>query len=464
MWNALFALLFIIGFEQISWNVHKLVVKYNEQRKGGVNIKRLVLLLVLLAALTGCSRSITGNANITGLLSAPKRSETESEIVQAIGDYLEENITLKYSSSQGYTAPIQLIDVTGDKTNEAVVFYYASNKGTNIRFAVLEYREEKWNIVFDREGLGSDVFYFETVEFPEMAGKQIIVGYLPNSISENFFVTYFTGHTEIEEDYMEVCEDIAMNDVNNDGYKDILLTSHQTDGKLRIKALTMMDESGYKILGTKIVRRGDVDITQMKFFRNEENRTVIYIDYRDSANRIYTEAFAFEDSSVVNCICQDAVSRLWPYENNLNSFDMDNDGTPEIPTVVEEIKEPSEEETEPEEPAVNRIVKWTDYSGQEPVYKCYGVYNTQSNLFMTMPEEWQGYISFESGMSAFKVVSQNDGEALVTVKETDVRDSVKNSDYSYTIRRGAKSWDIEFSHNVDLAQIEYMIKGIAVFD
>ena len=157
--------------------------------------------------LCGCSR-IGVNKNITGLLSSPKHSQTESLIVQEIGDYLGENITLKYSQTQGYSAPIQFADIDGDKTDEALVFYYAPNKGTNIRFAFLKNIDEKWEIVFDKEGLGTEVFYFDTIELQGLAGKQILVGYLSSNINENFFVTYFTDTQMGNEDYMEVCEDI----------------------------------------------------------------------------------------------------------------------------------------------------------------------------------------------------------------------------------------------------------------
>ena len=110
-------------------------------------MKRLAAIFITLVMLCGCS-SIGVKKNITGLLSSPKHSQTESLIVQEIGDYLGENITLKYSQTQGYSAPIQFADIDGDKTDEALVFYYAPNKGTNIRFAFLKSIDEKWEMRF----------------------------------------------------------------------------------------------------------------------------------------------------------------------------------------------------------------------------------------------------------------------------------------------------------------------------
>lgn len=423
-------------------------------------MKKLILLFLLLTTLSGCS--ISQRTNITGLLSAPKRSETESEIVNVISDYLGENITLKYSSSQGYTSPIQLIDITGDKTNEAVVFYHAPNKGTNIRFALLEYTDEKWNMVFDKEGLGSDVFYFDAVKFPDMVGKQIAVGYLVNGINENFFVTYFTEVQHPRDDYVEMCEDVVTKDLDGDGFKEILLTGSQSDGKVKIKALTMSAENGCKIVGTKVIRRGDVKITQLQFAETDSGKTAVYVDYRDSANYIYTEAFTFEGSVAKNILCREAVSRAWPDESALNSQDMDGDGVPEIPVIIENNDNNMPDETE--EHDVNFFIQWTDFSGQQEIVKMLGVYNTQNNMFMALPPEWQGQTYIKRESYGWSLMSLREENVLVKVTEGGHQDDIKSGDYSYIVHKDAKSWIVEFGKEADSFQMEYMIKNIAVFD
>ena len=78
--------------------------------------------------LSGCS-GLPGRTNITSLLSAPKFSQTESDIIKAIDNHIGDNITLRHSTSQGYSAPVQFIDIDGKDEDEAVVFYYAPNKG-----------------------------------------------------------------------------------------------------------------------------------------------------------------------------------------------------------------------------------------------------------------------------------------------------------------------------------------------
>ena len=196
-------------------------------------MRRLIILLCTVLVLTGCSGMPSRN-NITNLLSAPKFSQTESNIVEAIADHIGENITLRYSQSQGYSSPVQLIDIDGDENDEAIVFYYAPNKGTNIRMAVLSYSGERWNIVSDKEGLGTEVFYFDTAEFKQLENRQLLVGYLSSNIDENFFVTYFTDSEKNIPDYVERCQDIVVGDVNYDGYSDIILTNRTADGRIRL--------------------------------------------------------------------------------------------------------------------------------------------------------------------------------------------------------------------------------------
>ncbi|MBR2503285.1 MAG: lipoprotein, partial [Oscillospiraceae bacterium] len=53
-------------------------------------MRRLIILLCTVLVLTGCSGMPSRN-NITNLLSAPKFSQTESNIVEAIADHIGEN-------------------------------------------------------------------------------------------------------------------------------------------------------------------------------------------------------------------------------------------------------------------------------------------------------------------------------------------------------------------------------------
>ena len=415
-------------------------------------MKRIILAICSLLLLCGCS-SVFSNNNITGLLSSPKHSQTESEIAQVIGDFLGENITLKYSQSQGYSAPIQFIDIDNDGVEEALVFYYAPNKGTNIRFALVDYTDEQWSIVFDKEGLGGDVFYFDTITLGDLQGKQIIVGYLPVNISENFFVTYFTDTTAEIPDYTEVCEDILVGDLTSDGGNDIILTSRLSDGSIRIKLLTFNPEGTFKVAGAKTIRRGDINITQLAISKTQDDKTALYVDYIDSYNKMYTEAGSLYNGAVINCLNQEYVSRVWSYSQKLNSFDIDGDKVQEIPVVMQDDSG--------EELPVLKFIQWNDYSAEETVQKSYGVYNTSENVYIALPAELKDAVYTEYNSDLWRVLSlKDDSELIRFVKENPNQKPVYSE---YSIHIGAENWKIQFSDKLEQSQINYIIDSITIF-
>ena len=416
-------------------------------------MKKLALIICTLLLLCGCSSNMFSNNNITGLLSSPKHSQTESDIAKAIGDYLGENITLKYSQNQGYSAPIQFIDIDDDAVEEALVFYYAPNKGTNIRFALADIIDGQWNVVFDKEGLGTDVFYFDTVVLGNLKGRQILVGYLPQNISENFFVTYFTDQSAERADYTEVCEDILVGDVNEDNQDDIILTSRLSEGNIRIKVLSFTQDNAFKVAGVKTIRRTDAQITQLAISKTSDGKTALYVDYIDSYNKMYTEASTVYSNIFINCINKEYVSRIWAYTNKLNSCDIDGDGVQEIPVVLQDSSE--------EELPVLKYIGWNDYSSNEMPLKSFGVYNTAENIYIALPSEWQELTHTEYTGNLWRIKSIDDETPLVSFYK---EQSNKNTQYSpYRVQIGTESWKIEFSEELDQSQKDYIMNSIVVF-
>ena len=416
-------------------------------------MKKLVLLICSLMLLSGCS-SMFGANNITGLLSSPKHSQTESEIAQVVGSYLGENITLKYSQSQGYSAPIQFMDVDADGQDEALVFYYAPNTGTNIRFALVDNTDDGWNIVFDKEGLGGDVFCFDTIELGGLNGRQIVVGYLPNNISENFFVTYFTDQSVEMADYTEVCEDILVADATDDGQQDIILTSRLSDGGIKIKLLTYTEGSTFKAVGTKNIRRGEIEITQLALGKTYDGKTALYVDYIDSYNKMYTEAGTLYSGAVLNCLNKEYISRVWPYSQKLNSYDIDSDGVREIPVVMQDDSG--------SELPVLKYIQWNDYSAKETVAKSFGVYNTSENIYVALPQELMDMTYTEYNSNLWRIMWREDDTALVSFSK-DYLNKTTN-DNMYTLQLGAETWTVEFSDKLDQIQKDYIIDSITIFD
>ena len=409
---------------------------------------------------SGCS-GLPGKNNITSLLSAPKFSQTESEIVEAIGNYTGDNITLRHSTSQGYSAPVQFIDIDGGDKEEAVVFYYAPNKGANIRMAVLSYDNEDWRIVSDREGLGTEVFFFSAVNLEGMSAKQLFVGYNTGNSDENIFAAYFTDSTAEPAEYTESCQDIIVGDVTHDGYDDVILTNRTSDGRIRIRSLTYTGDGEFKTVGLRTLKIYNVEITKLTLARSKDGETVLYADYRDNYNQMHTEGVLFKDGGkMFNAFPVTVISRQWEYNRALNCTDIDGDGYIETPSVI------YEERTE--EPAVLKTVEWTDYTQQPPVRKYIGICNTQESLFVAVPDSWQNNIYTKYNGDSWQIFrktedeedAESDENMLLTVSQVEYRNEIETGAYSYLIYKNAKTWHFTFGRQVELSEIEHIIKSV----
>lgn len=413
--------------------------------------------MALILTLTGCN-SMWGRSNITSLLSAPKFSQTESEIVKAIDNHIGENITLKHSSQQGYSSPVQLIDINGDEKDEAVVFYYALNKGANIRMAVLSYDDEKWSIVSDKEGLGTEVFYFSAVTLDGTDTKQLLVGYLTANIDENFFAAYFTGSDAEESEYVESCQDIIVGDVTYDGCDDVILTNRTSDGRMRLRSLSYSEDGGFKVVGTRLLRHYNIDITRFTLAQSRAGETVLYADYRDDYNQMHTEGMVFRDGGkMYDAFQQTVVSKWWEYTRDLNCVDIDGDGYIETPSVIQEERT--------EEPAVLKTVEWTDYTLEQPVRSYIGIYDTQQGLFVAIPDSWQNNIVTEYNADSWQILRKAENEdeeaqLLLTVTQVEYRNDIETGAYSYIVYKDTKTWHLSFEKQVDLSEIQHILKSV----
>jgi len=402
-------------------------------------------------ALSGCS-GFTSKSNITNLLSAPKLSENESSIVAAIEDYLGDDVNLKYSQNQGYSAPIQLIDINHDRVQEALVFYYAPNKGTNIRFAMLSHSDDSWSVVMDKEGLGNEVFYFDTAALPNLKNRQIMVGYQSANIDGNFFVTYFTDTEKNIEDYAESCQHIIAGDMTGNGYDDIIITKASHSGSISVNVLAFTDQLTFVNMGQRSLKYANIDVEQLIIKKLKSGRSALFADYTDSYSRMHTEVYAIENGRIVSCLADGIVSRNWEHQPCITSRDIDGDGYIEIATVVQP--------QHPDEVPSFKYLEWRDWTDKEQTRVYYGVFDIRDGIFMALPDQWQDKVyavALENGM---EIVKAEDQQTLISLTEIDSVSQIESSAYSYPLYMGTKLWHLECSEDMNMTQIEYVYKSI----
>ena len=120
-----------------------------------MRLKRAALPLAAVLAMTGCSPV---NFNVDNILTAPKLTEEQSEIHEALISAVGNNITLKYPRNGANRSAYVIADIDGEDSDEALVFYEYTGTGgesDGLRVNLLDKNSDgKWVSVKEIAGAG----------------------------------------------------------------------------------------------------------------------------------------------------------------------------------------------------------------------------------------------------------------------------------------------------------------------
>mgnify|MGYP000741430453 CR=1 FL=1 len=125
--------------------------------KGGEAVARLRGAAALTAALLlgGCS-----GASVENLLTAPKLTQEQSEIYQALINSTGNSVNLKYPRGGGFRSAFVLQNIDDEPGEEALVFYESQSVQSGesaLRMKVLDKYDGQWQAVYDLACVGSEV-------------------------------------------------------------------------------------------------------------------------------------------------------------------------------------------------------------------------------------------------------------------------------------------------------------------
>ena len=86
-------------------------------------MKRIIALIISFLMIFGLSGCSMGQSGIDGLLSAPKLTEEQSEIHEALIRNVGNDISLKYPKSGENRSAFVIENIDNEPTEEAIVFF-----------------------------------------------------------------------------------------------------------------------------------------------------------------------------------------------------------------------------------------------------------------------------------------------------------------------------------------------------
>ena len=184
--------------------------------------------LVFAAAVLSCSVLMSGcsfGGSVDSLLSAPKLSEEQSAVYEALIKSVGKDIRLKYPRSGEYRSAFVFAEIDGEPDREAVVFYEKAGEtegGGNVRINVIDRRGGKWTSVYDHAGAGTGIDRIIFSELGESGRQNVIIGYTLLS-GERSVQIYGYENGLLSTEYSDSYSTMFSADLERDGKNELIL-------------------------------------------------------------------------------------------------------------------------------------------------------------------------------------------------------------------------------------------------
>ncbi len=378
-------------------------------------MKRALIACLIGVILTMCSCTpIT--LGIDGLVTAPKLSDEQINIHEALTDAVGSNITLKFPQSGSYRSAYIIQNIDDEPGDEAIVFYEYSNgdksKKDGLMLNILDKDEnDDWHSVKEISGAGSEVSQVIIAEMGNNHQREVVVGYTGVTGDEKAMEVYNYKSGSFKTISKDTYSLLEAYDIDSDG-NDELITISKKANKSSDLSGSKMNTVRYAAYLTQF-SNGKLVKTEMDEMCSNVtsyvNSTVgsvgkkapaLFIDSLTNENQLQTEILYYKDGRLAaplsdfflesNGIQEYAASQFTrPVE--YYSQDIDKDGVIEIPSakvmpgyenVIEEQK--------------LYLTSWYTYNLNDQIkLKCFGYYSINDRYIMAFPTRWDGKITVQ---------------------------------------------------------------------
>lgn len=402
--------------------------------------------------------------NLTDLMQAPKLSEDQAEIYEALTDAVGvSDVQLKYPKSGAYRSAFVMFDLDADGEKEALVFYNMPSWGGNVRIMILDHQQEKWVSVYDAVGEGTDITEVDFRILTSSGRYCLMIGWEQGtSENTNISVYDYTGgqlRVLFESEYSQM----LIEDIDQDGVQEILLGVFKASAKMgSIRLINDTDE------GLQPVSRVVMDNTITKFLGIDigflsEDQTAVFVDAYTSSTQIVTEIMVYTEEGRLVPLSGHAgdLDRLLVRELPVRCEDIDGDGILEIPVSLNEYNEEEREDdnrknmiqyvrlSNPEALEMLKVETASEQERQESVSFSFapvwtGFLNPDYGFRFQFPDEWVNQVDVlkETNRSEWVFTLKSDAAeptALLRIRvygQDEPRDVFDNVSYERLEKRG----------------------------
>lgn len=361
-------------------------------------MKRLlkVLAVAVMCAATGCSEL---NFSVEGLITAPKLTQEQTEINQALVKAVGSNIILKYPKSGENRSAYVIKNIDNEPGDEALVFYEytGDDKKDGLMLNVLDKNEDdEWVSVKEISGAGYEVSTVIISDMGDDRKTQVVVGYTSYTGEEKTLEVYDYEDGDFKTIGTDNYSLLETYDIDGDGTDELIVVNKIVeDGKDKsvsyIASLLEVRDGGlYKHKSVKMANNV-TSYVNSAVGKVEGEFPAIYIDELTNKNQLQTEILYYRYDSLQNPInvAGGSLLNVCTRSPGYYSQDVDHDGAVEIPSVMTMLG--YEDAVDDEKLYLTNWYVYKDLYELEIKYS--GYYSLSDEYAMMFPSRWDGQVT-----------------------------------------------------------------------
>lgn len=360
-------------------------------------MKRLSVLIISLLFMFSLSGCAIGQGGIDGLLSAPKLTEEQAEIHQALIQHVGNKITLKYPKSGTNRSAFVVANIDNEPTEEAIVFFQYINPEDDTGTVMVEILDQNsdgdWEAVYEFPGEGPVVDRIEIKDLGYDDKPSIIIGYSTLNLEEKQFQIYNYNEGQLSSIYTDKYSIMHVIDLDGKGHNDIITIS--TDADTGKSTASLLRSNNGKIVSVDKIAMtsGTSAYVSSVIGKTADGSSALFVDATKSTGIIQTEVVSYSYDKLQNPMVtfSNKLMKKTSRPSRYVSIDIDKDSVVEIP---EAEAAPGYEDYDDSNSDKLYLIKWNVYKDSYSLEEKYvGFYKISDGYAFMFPKSWKDKVT-----------------------------------------------------------------------
>lgn len=406
-------------------------------------MKRIIALIISFLMIFGLSGCSMGQSGIDGLLSAPKLTEEQSEIHEALIRNVGNDISLKYPKSGENRSAFVIENIDNEPTEEAIVFFQYNDPENDTGTVMVEILDQNsngnWQSVVEFPGAGPVVDQIGIKNLGYDDKPSIIIGYSTLNLEDKQFQIYSYSEGQMSSIYTDKYSIMHIIDLNGEGHNDIITISTDETGKST--ASLLRSENGRIVLVDSISMAGGTSsYVSSAIGKTADGSSALFVDSTKSTGIIQTEIISYSYKKLQNPMVTFSKKLMakTARQSQYLSMDIDKDTVIEIPETVTAKGYEKYDDTNKDKQYLTIWKVYKDSYSLKEKYTSY--YKISDGYAFIFPESWKNNVTVKidkaTGEAVFykynNSLSESDRE-LLRINVIDIGDIGKYNENDYRV-------------------------------